>query len=127
MSMLILATLNGLCAYIGVNTFNKYFDFKSDLDFLTHKYPLLAVTGRWRRHLFGLPDRAAVLLIGVPGVWLIYKLYTASESLALILFTGARGWFGMPMTLGAVWVFSGQITATAWVVAFIVTLLEAWK
>lgn len=146
MSLLILVTLIGLCAHISVNAFNEYFDFKSGLDFLTRKTPFSGGSGTLAENpaasqivlLLAISTLMIVvgggiylvyqtgwqlLLIGIPGIWLIYGYTQYLNRWPWLCLLAPGAGFGMLMTLGAVWVFSGQITATAWVVAFIVTLL----
>ena len=64
-----------------------------------------------------------LLLIGIPGVLIIYAYtqYLNKNALACLLAPGFG--FGLLMTLGAFWVFAGTITASAWVIALIISLL----
>lgn len=135
-----------LAAHVSVNAFNEYFDFKSGLDFLTEKTPfsggsgtlikspeqagvalavaliaLLLVTGLGL--MFVIQQGWQLLLIGVPGVLIIYAYtqYINRSPLLCLLAPGVG--FGLLMTLGASWVFAGFLTPAAWVLASIVTLL----
>jgi 1,4-dihydroxy-2-naphthoate polyprenyltransferase len=143
---LILVLGLGLCAHISVNAFNEYFDFQSGLDLLTQRTPFSGGSGTLVTHPQASPAtlRLAViclamlimgglylsyelgwqaLLIGVPGVLLIfgYTQYINQWPLLCLLAPGVG--FGMLMTLGAYWVFAGSLSHTAWVHALIVTLL----
>jgi 1,4-dihydroxy-2-naphthoate polyprenyltransferase len=144
--LLVLVTIIGLCAHISVNAFNEYFDFKSGLDFLTNKTPfsggsgtLVANPGASQLVLQLAVSTLSIvagggiyliyqlgwqlLLIGVPGILLIYG-YTRYVNRWPLLCLMAPGFgFGVLMTLGAFWVFADQVTASAWVVSIIVTLL----
>lgn len=135
-----------LAALTSVNAFNEYFDFRSGLDFLTEKTPFSGGSGTLVKH----PDKAGValavalsslllvvglglwfvwqlgwqlLLIGVPGVLIIYAYtqYINRSPLLCLLAPGVG--FGLLMTLGASWVFTGFLTPAAWVMASLVTLL----
>ena len=136
----------GLSAHISVNAFNEYFDFKSGLDFKTQPTPfsggsgtlvaaphlahaalLLAAVTLTLTVSIGLllvwMHGAALLGLGLVGVVVIYT-YTQylSRSPWLCLLAPGVG-FGLCMTLGAAWVFSGQLHPGAWVMAIIITLL----
>ncbi len=135
-----------LAAHISVNAFNEYFDFRSGLDYLTKKTPFSGGTGTLLKY----PDQAiqALLLalatllltvvlgltvvfqqgwellwIGVPGVLMIYAYtqYINRSPLVCLLAPGVG--FGLMMTLGAIWVFAGELSAMAWSLALIVALL----
>ena len=144
--ILLLVLMMALTAHISVNAFNEYFDFKSGLDFLTDKTPFSGGSGS----LINQPDTAAaalvlassslllviaaglylttllgwqLLLIGIPGVVLIYA-YTQyiNRSPLLCLLAPGIG-FGFLMTLGASWVLSGQLNPTMFLSAGIVCCL----
>ncbi|GLR63332.1 prenyltransferase [Marinospirillum insulare] len=144
-SVVLVATL-ALAAHVSVNAFNEYFDFKSGLDFLTEKTPFSGGSGT----LVHKPEKAGytlaiallslliviaiglslvvqqgwqLLLIGVPGVIIIYTYtqYLNRSPLFCLLAPGVG--FGLLMTLGSSWVFTGFLTPAAWVLAGIVTLL----
>ncbi len=143
---LLLVTLLALCAHISVNAFNEYFDFKSGLDFLTERTPfsggsgtlvanpaasyaalaiavislaLLIAGGLYLTLLHGWQ----LLLIGIPGVLIIYAYtqYLNRSPLACLLAPGIG--FGLLMTLGAFWVFAQQVSMAAWLLATIISLL----
>ena len=143
---LLLVTLLALCAHISVNAFNEYFDFKSGLDFLTERTPfsggsgtlvanpaasgtalsiavfsllLLIAGGLYLTLQYGWP----LLLIGIPGVLIIYAYtqYLNRSPLACLLAPGIG--FGLLMTLGAFWVFAQQVSMAAWLLAAIISLL----
>lgn len=143
---LLLVTLLALCAHISVNAFNEYFDFKSGLDFLTERTPfsggsgtlvanpaasytalaiavvslaLLIAGGLYLTLLHGWP----LLLIGIPGVLIIYAYtqYLNRYPLACLLAPGIG--FGLLMTLGAYWVFADNLSPGAWFLAAIISLL----
>lgn len=138
--------LVALAAHISVNAFNEYFDFRSGLDYLTERTPFSGGSGTLLKY----PDQAGqalvvalatlllvvvlglwitvqqgweLLWIGVPGVVMIYA-YTQyiNRSPFFCLLAPGIG-FGMLMTLGALWVFTDQLSAAAWVLAVIVSLL----
>ncbi|MDP4944628.1 prenyltransferase [Alishewanella sp. SMS8] len=142
----LLVTLIALSAHISVNAFNEYFDFKSGLDFLTQRTPFSGGSGTLVNH----PEASSIalklaiislcvvifaglylsfqqnwqlLLIGIPGVLIIYAYtqYLNKNALACLLAPGFG--FGLLMTLGAFWVFAGGLTAGAWVLAMIISLL----
>lgn len=144
--LVVLVTLIGLAAHISVNAFNEYFDFKSGLDFLTERTPfsggsgtlvanpqastmalvlavlsllVVIVGGLYLVSQHGWP----LLLIGIPGVLIIYAYtqYLNKLPLACLLAPGLG--FGVLMTLGAFWVFGGELTGGAWVLALIISLL----
>ncbi|MCF4008277.1 prenyltransferase [Rheinheimera sp. UJ63] len=142
----LLVTLIALSAHISVNAFNEYFDFKSGLDFLTQRTPFSGGSGTLVDHpeasnialklaiislcvviLAGLylsfQQSWQLLLIGIPGVLIIYAYtqYLNKNPLACLLAPGFG--FGLLMTLGAFWVFAGGLTAGAWVLAMIISLL----
>ncbi|MCC5451382.1 prenyltransferase [Rheinheimera sp. UJ51] len=142
----LLVTLIALSAHISVNAFNEYFDFKSGLDFLTQRTPFSGGSGTLVNHpeasnialklaiislcvviLAGLylsfQQSWQLLLIGIPGVLIIYAYtqYLNKHPLACLLAPGFG--FGLLMTLGAFWVFAGGLTAGAWVLAMIISLL----
>jgi 1,4-dihydroxy-2-naphthoate octaprenyltransferase len=143
---LLLVTFLALCAHISVNAFNEYFDFKSGLDFLTERTPfsggsgtlvanpaasytalaiavvslaLLIAGGLYLTLLHGWP----LLLIGIPGVLIIYfyTQYLNRYPLACLLAPGIG--FGLLMTLGAYWVFADNLSPGAWLLAAIISLL----
>lgn len=145
-SALAAVMLLALAAHISVNAFNEYFDFRSGLDFLTERTPFSGGSGTLVKH----PDQAgvalgvalatlllvvalglwltlqqglALLLIGVPGVAIIYAYtqYINRSPLLCLLAPGVG--FGLLMTLGASWVFTGSLSPAAWVLALIVSLL----
>ena len=142
----VLVVILALAAHISVNAFNEYFDFKSGLDFLTEKTPFSGGSGT----LIHNPERAGyalaialtsllvvlvlglgfvfqqgwqLLWIGVPGVLIIYAYTQYINRLPLFCLLAPGVGFGLLMTLGASWVFTGYLTPAAWVLASIVTLL----
>jgi 1,4-dihydroxy-2-naphthoate octaprenyltransferase len=64
-----------------------------------------------------------LLLIGIPGVLIIYAYtqYLNRSPLACLLAPGIG--FGLLMTLGAFWVFAQQVSMAAWLLATIISLL----
>lgn len=136
----------GLAAHISVNALNEYFDFRSGLDFLTHKTPFSGGTGTLIAHsqgshyalILGVVTLVIVsiiglwlsyqyswqlLLLGLPGVAMIYAYteYINRKPLLCLLAPGVG--FGLMMTLGAFWVFAGYLTPGSWILAGIITLL----
>jgi len=67
MPSLVFIVIGALCAHISVNAFNEYFDFKSGLDFRTHRTPFSGGSGTLPEN----PQNAH------------YALVTASVSLAI--------------------------------------------
>jgi 1,4-dihydroxy-2-naphthoate octaprenyltransferase len=144
--LLALVTAVGLCAHISVNAFNEYFDFKSGLDFLTERTPfsggsgtlinypaashltlLLAITSLLITVSGGLYLSYQLnwfpLVLGIPGVLLIYGYTQYVNRWPLLCLLAPGIGFGVIMTLGAYWVLAGTVSATAWPLAFIMTLL----
>ncbi|MDO9519959.1 MAG: prenyltransferase [Pseudohongiella sp.] len=144
--LVVLVLCLGLCAHISVNAFNEYFDFKSGLDLLTQRTPFSGGSGTLVAHPNASQQTLALavvsllmlaaggiylsyrmgwqaLLIGIPGVLLIYSYtqYLNRWPLACLMAPGLG--FGMLMTLGAYWVFSHELSTAAWVLSLIVTLL----
>lgn len=145
-SLFSLVLLMALAAHISVNAFNEYFDFKSGLDFLTDKTPFSGGSGSLISQPAAAPAALVLasssllvviagglyltaqlgwqlLLIGIPGVALIYA-YTQyiNRSPLLCLLAPGIG-FGFFMTLGASWVFSGALSIGALLTAAIVSCL----
>ncbi|KKO44473.1 1,4-dihydroxy-2-naphthoate prenyltransferase [Arsukibacterium ikkense] len=143
---LLLVTAIALCAHISVNALNEYQDFKSGLDFLTKRTPFSGGSGT----LITYPEAAypalwlAVislllvisgglylsyqlnwqpLLIGIPGVALIYGYTRYVNRWPLLCLLAPGLGFGVFMLLGSYWVLAGSISAGAWLLALIVTLL----
>lgn len=133
-------------AHISVNAFNEYFDFRSGLDYLTVKTPFSGGSGT----LLKAPEQAfaalalawfslilvvvaglylttqygwQLLLIGVPGALLIYTYTQYVNRSAIICLLAPGIGFGLMMTLGAIWVLQQELTAGAWVLAFLVACL----
>lgn len=142
----LLVVVLALAAHISVNAFNEYFDFKSGLDFLTQKTPFSGGSGTLVNHpnqagfalavaisalflVIGLGLLLAyfqgwqLLLIGIPGVLIIYAYTQYINRLPFFCLLAPGLGFGLLMTLGASWVFTGFLTPGAWVLAIIVTLL----
>lgn len=81
-----LVFIGGVCAHIGVNAFNEYFDFKSGLDFRTQRTPFSGGSGTLQAR----PDLAR------------QALATASVAAAIagavgIYFVIVRGWMLLPL------------------------------
>ncbi|HAW92816.1 MULTISPECIES: prenyltransferase [unclassified Arsukibacterium] len=144
--VLMLVTAIGLCAHISVNALNEYLDFKSGLDFLTNRTPFSGGSGTLVTHpgaahlalLLGIVSMLLViggglylsyqlnwqpLLIGIPGVLLIYGYTRHINRWPLLCLLAPGIGFGIFMTLGSYWVLAGNISATAWLLAMIITLL----
>jgi len=141
-----LVLVMALCAHISANAFNEYFDFHSGLDFLTQRTPFSGGSGvlveRPQAHnvalfvavgslvavvLLGLfltlQQDWRLLWIGVPGVVLIYAYTQYINRWPLMCLLAPGLGFGLMMTLGAFWVFTGHISAGATILALMVTLL----
>lgn len=135
-----------LAAHISVNAFNEYFDFRSGLDFLTHKTPFsggsqtliksphqayLALWLAWLSLLFVITGGLfliaehgwPLLWIGLPGVIIIYTYTQHINRHPLICLLAPGIGFGLLMTLGSIWVFQQQLVAGAWLLGVIVSLL----
>lgn len=144
--LLMLVTLLGLAAHISVNAFNEYFDFKSGLDYLTKRTPFSGGSGTLvaNPQASGMALALAVisllivivgglyltmqhgwqlLLIGIPGVLIIYAYTQHLNKIPLACLLAPGLGFGLLMTLGAFWVFAGTLTAGAWMLALIISLL----
>ncbi|SNY52908.1 1,4-dihydroxy-2-naphthoate octaprenyltransferase [Arsukibacterium tuosuense] len=144
--LLTLITAIGLCAHISVNALNEYFDFKSGLDFLTNRTPFSGGSGTLIQHpaaanlalLLAVVSLLLViagglylsyqlswqpLFIGIPGVLLIYGYTRHINRWPLLCLLAPGIGFGIFMTLGSYWVLAGSISAGAWLLAFIITLL----
>ena len=144
--LLTLVTAMGLCAHISVNALNEYLDFKSGLDFLTNRTPFSGGSGTLIQHpaAANLALTLAIvslllliagglylsyqlnwqpLLIGIPGVALIYGYTRHINRWPLLCLLAPGIGFGIFMTLGSYWVLAGSVSATAWLLAFIMTLL----
>ena len=143
---ILLVIILGLSAHISVNAFNEYFDFKSGLDFTTRRTPFSGGSGTLVNapHLASKAKGLAVIALvvtSVTGLLLIYRhgwqlltlglvgvtvIYTYTQYLNrspwLCLIAPGVG-FGLCMTLGAAWVFSGHLHPGAWVMAILMTLL----
>ncbi|WP_333606601.1 prenyltransferase [Arsukibacterium sp.] len=144
--LLLLVAVVSLAAHISVNAFNEYFDFKSGLDFLTQRTPFSGGSGT----LVNQPEASQLalllaigsllllisgglylsyqlnwqpLLIGIPGVLLIYGYTQYINRWPLLCLLAPGIGFGIFMTLGAYWVLAGSLSASAWVLAFIMMLL----
>jgi 1,4-dihydroxy-2-naphthoate octaprenyltransferase len=134
-SLFALVLMMALAAHISVNAFNEYFDFKSGLDFLTDKTPFSGGSGT----LVHQPDAASatlalaclsllwvvgsglylsallgwqLLLIGIPGVLIIYTYTQYINRSALLCLLAPGLGFGLLMTTGASWVFSHALSNT---------------
>ncbi len=133
---ILLALLGALAAHISVNALNEYFDFKSGLDFVTHKTPfsggsgvLPANPGKARVALgIGLVAMGIVVLVGIfflqaRGVallplgllgLLVVATYTVwlTRSPWLCLVAPGLG-FGSFMVMGTFFVLAGNYSWTA--------------
>ncbi|HLV48594.1 MAG TPA: prenyltransferase [Aliidiomarina sp.] len=141
-----LVSIIALAAHASVNAFNEYSDFQSGLDFLTPKTPFSGGSGT----LIKAPEKAGwalvfawftlaivvvgglvlvfdygwpLLFIGVPGVIIIYTYTQHINRLPMVCLAAPGIGFGLLMTLGAIWVFQETLTAGAWLLAFMVSLL----
>lgn len=144
--LLLTVTIAAVFAHISVNAFNEYFDFRSGLDFLTPKTPFSGGSGtlikepkaaKWALSLAIMSllivivigawiisdDRLNLLWLGIPGIVLIYTYthYINRQPLLCLMAPGTG--FGLIMTLGSIWVFTGVLTLPAVLIALIVTLL----
>ncbi|RUO43980.1 1,4-dihydroxy-2-naphthoate prenyltransferase [Aliidiomarina taiwanensis] len=133
-------------AHMSVNAFNEYFDFRSGLDKITPKTPFSGGSGT----LVKAPEKARIayvfawlsllvvvcsglaltaimgwplLLIGVPGVLIIYTYTQHINRLPIVCLMAPGIGFGFFMTLGAIWVFYQQLTPGAWLLGAVVALL----
>jgi 1,4-dihydroxy-2-naphthoate octaprenyltransferase len=85
---LILAFVGAVCAHIGVNTLNEYFDFKSGLDFQSDRTPFSGGSGT-------LPERPDM----APGTLRIAVVCLSTTTMIGIYFLFARGWAIVPLGL----------------------------
>lgn len=135
-AMLVLA--GALCAHVSVNAFNEYFDFHSNLDFLTDKTPFSGGSGTLPAHPqlapatlvlaigsllvcvgIGLHFMArqgpALLPIGLCGVVLVvaYTRWITRSPLLCLVAPGLG--FGPLMVVGTAVALTGQYGVTAWI------------
>ncbi|MCG8375588.1 MAG: prenyltransferase, partial [Chlorobiales bacterium] len=98
---LILAFVGAVCAHIGVNTLNEYFDFKSGLDLASERTPFSGGSGT----LVDRPDMApTVLRIAIASL--------AITSLIGVYFLVVRGWAILPLGLLGLLVI---VVYTSWI------------
>lgn len=142
----LLVLVMAIAAHISVNAFNEYSDFRSGLDFLTHKTPFSGGSGSLVANpqsahlalalalvtlapviLIGLWLAAEVswnlLLLGIPGVLIIYAYTDHINKLPLLCLLAPGLGFGLLMTLGASWVLAEGVTPGAIVVSVVMTFL----
>ncbi len=135
-----------ISAHISVNAFNEYFDFRSGLDFLTPKTPFSGGSGTLIKEpsaaklAFALAvisllvvivlgawivsdNRLYLLWLGIPGIVLIYTYTHYINRLPFLCLIAPGIGFGLIMTMGAIWVFTGGLTISAWVISIAVMLL----
>ncbi len=142
MTWLMLALLGAMMAHISVNTFNEFFDFKSGLDFKTHKTPFSGGSGA----LPQLPEaKNTVLMVAIISllITVFIGVYFMSEHglgilpigllglLLIILYTPQLNkypWlclmapglgFGFLFVVGTQFVLVGEYQLLAWYVAII--------
>lgn len=143
---LLLVSVLALAAHASVNAFNEYHDFRSGLDLTTQRTPFSGGSGALVEspHLARAALSLACVTLAitiVAGLWLVwvhswqllwlgvigvvviytYTHYLNRSPLLCLLAPGVG--FGMCMTLGASWVLSGGLSASAWVAALVVTLV----
>lgn len=133
----LLVLLGALCAHISVNTFNEYFDFRSELDLHTLRTPFSGGSGTLPAHpglapatlalalasllvcmgvgLYFVTRHATQLLpLGVVGVVLIvaYTRWITRSALLCLVAPGLG--FGTLMVLGTQLALTGQASTAAW-------------
>lgn len=141
-----LVMLIAMAAHISVNAFNEYFDFRSGLDFVTRKTPFSGGTGTLVANPDGSQPALALavvtliivvggglwlsyeqgwqlLLLGIPGVLLIYGYTQYVNRWPLICLLAPGIGFGLLMTAGAMLVFSHSLSYSGWLLSAIVCLL----
>ncbi|MFP3974924.1 MAG: prenyltransferase [Chloroflexota bacterium] len=145
---LVLAFIGALCAHIGVNVLNDYFDYKSGIDLKTMRTPfsggsgILPAASMKPRHvlLLGLSNLAIVLFIGIyfitvykwailpiglAGILIIYLYTPYLTKLSYVTeFVGPGLGFGL-MVLGTYFTQSGTYSASALIVSLVAGLLIA--
>jgi 1,4-dihydroxy-2-naphthoate octaprenyltransferase len=83
---LLLAFVGGVCAHLGVNTWNEYFDFQSGLDTTSQRTPFSGGSGTLQQR----PELA-------PTVFRIGAVCLATTALIGIYFLLVRGWALLPL------------------------------
>ncbi|EGN75233.1 1,4-dihydroxy-2-naphthoate octaprenyltransferase [Idiomarina sp. A28L] len=144
--LLFWVTLAAISAHISVNAFNEYFDFRSGLDFLTPKTPFSGGSGtlikepRAAKLAFALAvvslllvvgigawivsnNRSELLWLGIPGILLIYTYTHYINRIPFLCLIAPGVGFGLIMTMGAIWVFTGVLTSTSVLISSVVMLL----
>ena len=144
--MLSLVFIGAICAHISVNMINEYSDFKSGLDFITHKTKFSGGSGALPQHpdvainvlimaiiallimlliglFFILKHGLGILPIGILGALLI-TTYThwINRFPMLCLISPGLG-FGYLMVVGTQFVLMGHYISLSWLVASIPFLL----
>ncbi len=97
-----LALLGAVASHISVNTFNEYFDFKTDLDSRTQKTPFSGGSGTLQAH----PELAG-------GALLVSWVTLTIASLVGAYFTYVWGWKALPVWILGLILLYGY---TAWMV-----------
>ena len=139
---LILAFVGAVCAHIGVNTLNEYFDFRSGLDLASERTPFSGGSGT----LVDRPDMAptvlriaiaslaitsligvyflvvrgwAILPLGLLGllVIVVYTSWITHQPLISLIVTGLG--FGLLMVMGTYFVLTGEYTWTVFFAALV--------
>ncbi|MDX3773162.1 prenyltransferase [Chromatiaceae bacterium AAb-1] len=141
-----LVMIIAMAAHISVNAFNEYFDFRSGLDFVTRKTPFSGGTGTLVANPGGSQAALALavatlliviggglwlsyvqgwrlLLLGIPGVLLIYGYTQYVNRWAFICLLAPGIGFGLLMTAGAILVFSHSLSYSGWLLSAIICLL----
>jgi 1,4-dihydroxy-2-naphthoate octaprenyltransferase len=138
----VLAFIGGLCAHIGVNAFNEYFDWKSSLDSRTVRTPFSGGSGTLQAHPELAPQALATAIVasvivaaigvfflvawgwaivplGLLGIFVVVAytpLFTYTPVLCLI----APGLgFGTLIVLGTHFVLTGAYSWTAFVASLV--------
>ena len=138
----VLAFIGGLCAHIGVNAFNEYFDFKSGVDSRTVRTPFSGGSGTLQAHPELAPQALATAIIaaaivGIIGIYfltvwglallplgllglLVVVVYTPWFTLNPWLCLVAPGLgFGTLMVMGTHFVLTGEYSWTAFVASLV--------
>jgi 1,4-dihydroxy-2-naphthoate octaprenyltransferase len=133
---LIMAFVGAVCAHIGVNTWNEYYDFRSGLDLAGERTPFSGGSGTLQERpdmaptvfaigaacltitsligiYFVLTRGMALLPLGVIGILVIavYTNWITRLPLVSLIVTGLG--FGLLMVMGTNYVLTGEYTWTA--------------
>ena len=137
-----LALIGAIAAHISVNAFNEYFDFKSGLDFRTHRTPFSGGSGtlpekpELARQALGVALAAILItaLIGIYFVWVRGLSILPLGALGILLIVAYTPWFtknpilcliapglafGPLMVMGTDFVLTGAYSSTSFIASLV--------